>query len=97
MNDDSKYYIPKTLDEPFKFIWLTLDELVLLIIPIFVLTFFLNALLTGSLIGGFLVYVLRQSKGEQGQNYLLNLMYWYLPVIFHLRATPPSYIRNYLG
>lgn len=91
-----KYYIPKHIDEPFRVYLLTIDELILLIIPI-VASFLFNQMLVGFCLGIGLLIGIKKLKGEQGHYYLVNLMYWYLPDLVRFKVTPPSHIREYLG
>lgn len=92
-----KYYIPRLLDEPFRIYLLTIDELVLLTLPILLIGFILNQVFLGFILGisGFLL--LKKFKGEQGHFYLIHLAYWYLPNLVQFKATPPSYMREFLG
>lgn len=92
-----KYYIPKTIDEPFRIYLLTIDEFIALVLPIILLGFILSQVLLGFIIGigGFLL--VKKFKGEQGHYYVVHLAYWYLPNVVKFKATPPSYIREYLG
>lgn len=92
-----KYFIPKTLEEPFRFILLTIDELLVFLCPLLVMGFMFNSMIVGFLIGGLLVLVIKKIKGEQGHYYLINLMYWHFPPVVKLRVTPPSYMRTFLG
>ncbi len=92
-----KYYIPKLLDEPFRIYLLTIDELVLLVFPILFVGFILNQIFLGFFLGISGFALLKKFKGEQGHFYLIHLAYWYLPNLVKFKATPPSYIREYLG
>ncbi len=89
--------IPQQLDEPFKFILWTVDDLAALFIPFLVLLLGLNSPITGLLMGGMLLFFLKKVKGEQGHYFLYHVMYWYLPNVFHFKKTPPSSIRDYIG
>jgi type IV conjugative transfer system protein TraL len=92
-----KYYIPKSLDEPFRIYLLTIDEFILLLLPILIFGFILNELMLGLLIGLSGLFAVKKLKGEQGHFYLANLAYWYLPPLIKFHVTPPSYIKHYLG
>lgn len=92
-----KYHIPQYLDEPFKFMLWTLDELMALFIPFLTLMFLFNSPITGLVIGGLLLFGLKKIKGEQGHFFIHNLMYWYLPSLVRFKQTPPSYIRQWIG
>lgn len=91
-----KYYIPQNLDQPIRVYLLTLDELILLIVPI-IAGFIFNQMLLGIGLGLACVFGIKKVKGEQGHYYLINLMYWYLPDLVKFKVTPPSHIREYLG
>lgn len=92
-----KYHIPQKLNEPFKVILWTVDELAVFLIPFFSLFLFFNSPLCALGLGGTLLYVLKKMKGEEGHYFLLHAMYWYLPPVLFLKATPHSVIREYLG
>lgn len=92
-----KYYIPQHLDTPFKIILWTLDEVTVFMVPFSILIFMFNAPLSGVLCGIMLVAMLKKVKGEEGHYFLAHLAYWHLPPFVMYRATPPSYIRQYLG
>ena len=97
MTDRDKYYIPKAIDEPFRVYLLTVDELLLLIMPIFILGFILQQMVLGFCLGICSLVLIKKFKGEQGHFYLVHLGYWFLPPVIRLKVTPPSYIREYLG
>lgn len=92
-----KYYIPQHLDTPRRIALLTMDELLVFAIPFGVLFWVDNAILLGSIIGASLVACLKKLKGEEGQAYIWQLLYWYLPPIFIYKVTPPSYLRQWIG
>jgi conjugal transfer pilus assembly protein TraL len=92
-----KYYLPKSLDEPFRIYILTIDELLLLIVPILVIGFIFHQIVLGFMLGIGGLTLIKKFKGEQGHFYLVHLAYWYLPDIIQFKVTPPSYIREYLG
>ena len=91
-----KYYIPQQIDQPMRIFLLTIDELLLLVVPI-IICFIFNQTVLGFCLGLGLLAGIKKFKGEQGHYYLVNLMYWYLPPIIQLKATPPSHVREYLG
>lgn len=92
-----KYYIPKLLDEPFRIYLLTLDEFFVLLIPILLIGFILNQIILGFILGVGGLALLKKFKGEQGHFYLVHMMYWHLPQFVRFKATPASYVREYLG
>jgi conjugal transfer pilus assembly protein TraL len=92
-----KYTIPRSLDEPFKIMLWTLDELCVLFIPFLILMFFFNSPITGLIVGALLLFILKKLKGEQGHFFLHHLLYWYLPPLFYFKKTPPSYRREWIA
>lgn len=97
MKDDAKFYFPRYLNEPFRVVVLTLDELALGGVPILtgLLCHFLLTALLVAIIG---VLSWRKIKGQmQGYHFLAVLVYWYLPVFTHFRAFAPSRAREYIG
>ena len=92
-----KYYLPQTLDAPFKIILWTWDEAVAFSIPFFSLFLLMNAPVIGVAVGIFMVVLLKRIKGEEGHYFLAHLAYWHLPPFVRYKATPPSYIREILG
>jgi conjugal transfer pilus assembly protein TraL len=95
--NEKKYRIPQHLDNPMKIILWTIDEFLIFLIPFAILMFGLNSPITGVVMGGLLMMGLKYIKGEQGHYFMYNLMYWYLPPVFILSKTPPSYIRIWIG
>ena len=92
-----KNYIPQLLDEPTRIILWTIDELIVFLVPFFILFLVFDQVLTGLAIGIILVLGLRKLKGEQGHYFLYSIMYWHLPAMIHFKSTPPSYYREFLG
>jgi len=100
MSNENKYFICKKIDEPKKYIGLTIDEFV----PIIVITglcFFFGSLLTGFVLAGVVWFVIRHFKKGQGTGWFLNLLYWHLP-LHYLQGvlfikTPPSSARHWLS
>ena len=92
-----KYYIPKSIDEPFRIYLLTIDEFLLLLLPILIFGFILSQVMLGLFVGLSALFAIKKLKGEQGHYYLANLAYWYLPPLIKFHVTPHSYVRQYLG
>lgn len=92
-----KYYIPQYLDQPFKIIFWTVDEVSVFLVLF--ITFFrvFDSPILGIMAGVISVLVLKKLKGEEGHYFLTHLAYWYLPPLVMYRSTPHSYIREILG
>ena len=100
MSNEHKYYICKKIDEPKRYVGLTIDEFVP-IATIVSLCFFFGSLLTGFVLAGIVWLAIRHFKKGQGPSWFLNLLYWYLPTQ-HLQGilfvkTPPSSLRHWLS
>ena len=95
--NEARYYLSKVLDEPFRIYTLTIDELLILLLPIVVIGFVLHCIMTGFSLGIGGMWLLKRYKGEQGHYYLLHWLYWHLPPFIAFQCTPPSCDREYLG
>jgi conjugal transfer pilus assembly protein TraL len=95
---NDSYHVPQYLDEPFKLLLWTLDEFLLLFgTPLLFMVFF-NSLIVGLIVGFVLMLLLQKLKGKHGHHFVKHLMYWYLPsVVFRLKATSASYLRQLIG
>jgi len=97
MMNEQHYQIPRYLDEPFRFIVFTMDELVMLLTPFLGGLLLFDAVITGLCIGVGGVYCLKKLKGDQGQCFVLTLLYWHLPGMLRFRVTPASHQRCFVG
>jgi conjugal transfer pilus assembly protein TraL len=94
MSND-KTYIPKTLDDPARWLFWTLDEVVIFLIP-FVVGILSSHVLLSIVIGALGIMGLKRLKGREGQYVILQAVYWYLPFL-KLQSTPASMIREWVG
>ena len=92
-----KNHVPQYLDEPARIVLWTIDELLIFLIPFFILFWCFDQTILGVIVGVSLVLGLRKLKGEQGHYFLYSLMYWHLPAVIRFKSTPPSYYREFLG
>jgi conjugal transfer pilus assembly protein TraL len=96
MNND-KYYIPKHLNDPPRWLFWTMDEATILISG-FALGVLFNHILIAGVLGIALMLLLKKLKGKEGNSFLLNRAYWYFPLCKQaFKITPPSYIKEYIG
>lgn len=75
----------------------TIDEVIVFLVPFLVLLLAFNQTVLGAVLGVCFVLGIKKTKGEQGHYFFYSLIYWHLPGAFHLKATPPSYYREFLG
>ncbi len=97
MDNKEEFYIPRYLDEPERWLFWTIDEAMVLLLPIIVA---LNAgyLMLGMVVSG-LSYVAWMKLKRNGHiNTVRFAIYWFYPsTIMRLKHTPPSNIIFYLG
>ena len=95
--DREHHYLLNYLDQPFRFLFLTVDEALILLVPI--LVGFINMwALTGLLcsVGGFLS--LRLLKNRFGQGNFRCALYWHFPTSpRQMKLFIPSYLREFIG
>lgn len=100
MSNQAKYFICKKIDEPKRYVGLTLDEFIPIAI-ITTLSFFFGSLLTGFVLAGMVWFAIKHLKKGQGAGWFLNLLYWHLPLHYFqgmfFTKTPPSSDRHWLG
>lgn len=89
------FLIPRRLDEPERWMFWTIDEALVMLIPL-VTGMMMDFLLIGAVlgIGGFIL--LRRLKGNGQANLGLYAIYWFFPNVFNFRAAPLSAIRRFV-
>ena len=95
--DHEQHYLLNYLDQPARFLFFTLDEFFILLLPLMIGFWFMWAF-TGLLcsVGGFLA--LRLLKKNTGNGSLRNTLYWHLPTSpRHMKLLIPSHIREFMG
>jgi conjugal transfer pilus assembly protein TraL len=91
-----KYYMPRFLDQPYKMVFFTIDEAIILLFSV-IGGLYIGKLIAGILLASGLIFIIKKLKGKEGHYFIYHLAYWYLPEIIKLRSTPPSYLREILG
>lgn len=90
-------YIPQNLDQPERYIIFTLDELLTAVGAIVTCTVLEN-FAVGLLMAAVLIWTIRKVKQGSSLQRVLWALYWLLPPnAFPLKATPPSYLRQFAG
>lgn len=92
-----KFHIPQQIDEPFRLMLWTMDELTIFLVPFLTLLLIFNQPIMGVLIGTSGVFLIKKLKGEQGHYFIYYLMYWYLPAVVKFKVIPPSHFRRFIG
>jgi conjugal transfer pilus assembly protein TraL len=86
------------LDEPKRFLGLTVDDCIIGGLTIFLVMFSRKFLIV--LAGVAIRSVLRKMKKGNSPNYLLMLMYWYFPhaiTKYFIKGLPPSHQRYWIS
>lgn len=99
MTTPSLYRVVSHLDEPTRYLTLTIDEMVVACISILLLVVS-NHKVAACLLGLFLCACLKQLKKGRGPRFLVVLAYWYLPASvtrLFLPNLPPSHFRVWVA
>ena len=88
--------IPNRLDDPPKFLWWDFDVAMLVMI-FMVFGIMLDHPIYVSLLGVVIAWLYSKTKIGNHRAYGLHLLYWYLPLNFGMKVTPPSSIREFIG
>ena len=97
MSFELRHKLFNNLDNPTRFLFWTLPEAMVLLIPLFM------GIGTGFALSGLVIscggiYVMREWDRRMAKQNLQTFLYWYFPHNkAQLKVTPPSYIREYIG
>ena len=97
MSEEIRQRLPKFLNEPSRYIGMTIDEVAIGIAAFFVCFFIFDAPTIGLALWVLVVYGIKYLKKEEGQHYLKQRLYWYLPSAYKMKKIPPSCQREYIG
>lgn len=97
MDNPQKYKTPQYLNEPYRLIIFTLDELFVAILTLYVFGALCGFILMSLVLTAVLLFLMKRMKGNEGAYFYLHIFYWYFSASPKLRATPPSWIREFLG
>ncbi len=93
--EELRLLVPRTLDDPPKFLFWEFDVALVFLACLFVgimAGFFLTSILCGVAAG----WGMGRLKAGQQRGYALHQLYWVLPLKL-FRRTPPSCVRDFLG
>lgn len=93
---DRKYIIPHRLDDPPKFLFWDFD-VAILAMGCMVIGIMVNQTITFAVIGFVVAMAYQKIKAGRSRAFGLHALYWYLPVSFGFRITPPSAVREFIG
>mgnify|MGYP003382871118 FL=1 len=93
---DSKYTIPHRLDDPPKFLWWDFD-VAILAMGMLCIGILVNQLITVTVIGFLVATSYQKVKAGRHRAFGLHALYWYLPITFGFKITPPSSVREFVG
>lgn len=97
MEDPKKYKTPQFLNEPYRLIVFTLDEVGVAVLTVYVIGAVCGFIVTSLLVTTVLLYLMKRMKGNEGPYFYIHLFYWYFSLSPKLRSTPPSWVRDFLG
>ncbi|MBN9565455.1 MAG: type IV conjugative transfer system protein TraL [Alphaproteobacteria bacterium] len=97
MSYELRHKLFNNLDNPTRFLFWTLPEASVLIVPLFI-GIGTGLALMGVLLSGFGYWSIKEWKRRVGKVTISAVIYWYFPHNKRvLKITPPSYIREYIG
>lgn len=95
--DHKDYYIPQHLDIPTRYAFFTMDELLVIIVPM-AFGIFINQFVGSLILGGILLVILRKVKQGTSISQIYDRAYWLLPAkVFNFKDTPGSELRDLAG
>lgn len=97
MENQRRYNTPQYLNEPYRLIIFTVDEVFVAVMTIYLLGSVCGFIVSSLVIASALIYFMKRMKGNEGPYYYVHLFYWFFGISPKLRATPPSWIREFLG
>lgn len=97
MENPQKYKTPQFLNEPYRLIIFTIDEVIVGALTLYVFGAVCGFILTSLILTAIFLFLMKRMKGNEGAYFYVHIFYWYFSLSPKLRATPPSWIREYLG
>lgn len=97
MNDAEKYKTPQFLNEPYRLIIFTLDEVIVAVITLYIVGAICGFIVTSLVLTAALLFLMKRMKGNEGPYFYIHLFYWFFSLSPKLRSTPPSWIREFWG
>ena len=97
MENPQKYKTPQFLNEPYRLIIFTLDEVFVAVLTMYIFGAVCGFILGAMALTSVLLFLMKRMKGNEGAYFYLRIFYWFFSVSPKLRATPPSWIRAFLG
>lgn len=97
MSEIEAFYLPKSLDEPPRLLFWSIDEAMIMLTPAG-MGIILEYTVIGMILGLISFLGWRKIKGNNQANLLMYGAYWMLPpFLLKMKFTPPSCYRMYLG
>ncbi|MHB1948477.1 MAG: type IV conjugative transfer system protein TraL [Gammaproteobacteria bacterium] len=93
----NKYYIPQNLDAPFKIAIFTVFDLIVILVPFFVIAFGFQKQVLALIVSAGLFLILKRIKGEEDNHFFKHFFYWHFPSVGLYKVTPPSHVREIIG
>lgn len=97
MEDPKKYKTPQFLNEPYRLIIFTIDEVIVAVLTMYVIGGVCGFIVSSLFLTGLFLFLMKRMKGNEGHYFYIHLFYWYFSLSPKLRSTPPSWVRDFLG
>lgn len=97
MEDSRKYKTPQFLNEPYRLIIFTIDEVVVGALTLYIIGAVCGFIVTSLILTGAFLFLMKRIKGNEGPYFYMHIFYWFFSLSPKLHATPPSWIREFLG
>jgi conjugal transfer pilus assembly protein TraL len=97
MENHQKYKTPQFLNEPYRLIIFTIDEVFMAVLTIYVVGSVCGLIMSSLVLTGVFLFLMKRMKGNEGPYFYIHLFYWFFSLSPRLKSTPPSWIREFLG
>jgi conjugal transfer pilus assembly protein TraL len=96
MDKEHQGYIPKTLDNPRRFMFWSFNQYIIFMMP-FGFGVVTHFLFTGLATGIFLAWAFGRLSSGQARGFMIHLLYWFTPLGDSFKVIPPSSKRHFIG
>jgi len=102
MSDSTlKYGVPRTLDDPARFLWWEADQAIL-VAAFIVFGMVIGSFFMGAMVGVTLGWLYGKSKSGKHKAFAIHALYWHLPgsavkAVLNFKRTPSSDFREFIG
>ena len=96
--EEKDYYVPSHLDDQPRMLFWEVDEFLAMCVPLGI-GIVIDFIFLGAIGGLFAAYGVNKIKAGYGRAIILHTIYWNMPsdILFKMKRTPPSHIREFIG